>query len=124
MQVHETVPLLVVSDISASIAFYCDGIGFEMAGKWEPGGELAWCRLQLGGAGLMLQQECDADAPAAERGKGVVFYFICEEADAVYDTIKARGMQATEPAVAFYNMKQTFVTDPDGYELCFENPTA
>ena len=71
----------------------------------------------------MLQQACDADPPAAARGKGVTFYFICEDADVVYQEITQRGIKATNPTVAVYGMKQTFVTDPDGYHLCFENPT-
>ena len=117
-------PLLFVSDIGQSCSFYCDGLGFEVAQKWEPGGELAWCWLQHGGAALMLQQACDEDPPASVCGKGVTFYFICEDADAIYQEIRQRGIHATKPTVAFYGMKQTFVTDPDGYELCFENLTS
>ena len=121
--VHQTVPLLVVSDINRSQRFYCDGLGFETTSTWEPDGKLAWCWLRHGGAALMLQQACDQDPPASERGKGVIFYFICEDADATHRHITERGVQATKPKIAFYGMNQTFVKDPDGYELCFENPT-
>lgn len=120
--VQETVPLLYVTDIEQSCRFYCDGLGFEMAAQWQPDGKLAWCRLQLGGAALMLQQDSEEDPPPDTRGKGVTFYFICADADAVYREITARGINATTPRVEFYGMNQTFVTDPDGYELCFENP--
>ncbi len=124
MKVERTVPLLVVSDIARSREFYCDGLGFETANRAETKGVLTWCWLEhSGGAALMLQQECDEDPPAAQRGKGIVFYFLCDDADAVYREITERGVTATEPAVAFYGMNQTFVTDPDGYELCFENST-
>ncbi len=122
-KVQQTVPLLFVSEISESHEFYCDGLGFDMAGKWEPDGQLAWCRLQHGGAALMLQQAREEDPPADTRGKGVTFYFICDDADALYEEITGRGIKASEPADAFYGMRQTFITDPDGYELCFESPT-
>ena len=69
----------------------------------------------------MLQRACDDDPPAAARGKGVVFFFICEDVDAVYREITNRGIEASSPRVAFYRMKQTFVNDPDGYKLCFES---
>ncbi|MDA0841679.1 MAG: VOC family protein [Planctomycetota bacterium] len=123
MKVSQTAPLLFVSDIVESSQFYCNGLGFEMTSKWEPDGQLAWCWLQHGGAALMLQQVCDEDPPAGMRGKGVCFYFICEDTDAVYREITERGIKATEPTTAFYGMKQIFLKDPDGYELCFENPS-
>jgi len=121
MKVQETVPLLV-ADINESRKFYCDGLGFLMAQKWDQEGQLAWCRLQHGGAALMLQQSGDDGPPAETRGSGVCFYFICADADVVYREITERGIVASKPVVAFYGMNQTYITDPDGYELCFENP--
>lgn len=70
----------------------------------------------------MLQQEGEDDPPLAVRGAGVTFYFICEDATSLYEQLTDRGIEATPPRVEFYGMNQTFVNDPDGYELCFENP--
>ncbi len=56
MDVHEVVPLLNIKDMPQSIAFYVDGLGFEITNGWRVEGELKWCRLQLDGAGLMVQQ--------------------------------------------------------------------
>ena len=117
----ETVPLLVVSDILSSSHFYTGKLGFEMTQHWEQDHRLAWCWLQWGTASLMLQQECESDPPAEERGKGVTLYFICDDATALYEEITRRSVQATKPEVSFYGMNQTYVTDPDGYLLCFEN---
>ena len=124
MRVQQTVPLLLVSDISASREFYCRGLGFEVTRKWEPDGQLAWCWLVLGGAALMLQQAEEEDPPKATWAKGVTIYFLCEDAEAVYRGVTDRGVRATRPKTAFYGMNQTVATDPDGYVLCFESPTA
>jgi uncharacterized glyoxalase superfamily protein PhnB len=121
--VRELVPLLFVEDITRSVAFYRDRLGFEMTGAWEPEGRLAWCRLQRGGSWLMLQQACDEDGPAEVRRRGVGFYFTCDDADALFAEFTARGLTLAPPTVAFYGMKQLFLKDPDGYELCFQNPT-
>ncbi|MEE9280774.1 MAG: hypothetical protein V3V67_11420 [Myxococcota bacterium] len=43
---------------------------------------------------------------------------------AVYRETTSRGVHATKPETAFYGMNQTLATDPDGYVLCFESPTA
>jgi uncharacterized glyoxalase superfamily protein PhnB len=122
--VVELVPLLYVDEIERSLAFYRDKLGFALVGSWQPEGKLAWCRLQRGGAAVMLQQACDEDGPAAGRGRGVAFYFVCDSADALHAEFAARGLALAPPQVAFYGMNQLFVTDPDGYALCFQNETA
>ena len=121
--VRELAPLLFVQDIERSVAFYRDNLGFEVHGKWEPDGKLAWCRLQRDGSALMLQQASEEDGPAEGRGRGVGFFFVCDDAGAIHTELSERGLHLNPPQVAFYGMKQIFVTDPDGYELCFESPT-
>ncbi len=116
-------PLLFVDDINRSLAFYTNLLGFELKQKWEPEGKLAWCLIARGGAELMLQQACEEDGLAAGRGRGVGFYFACNDADAMHAEFLANGLTLDPPKVAFYGMKQLFVKDPDGYELCFQNPT-
>jgi uncharacterized glyoxalase superfamily protein PhnB len=119
--VHDLVPLLFVEDIARSLGFYRDTLGFERVDAWEPGGKLAWCYLKRGGAALMLQQATDEDGPPTGRGHGVGFYFYCDDADGEYARLHAGGLVLDPPKIAFYGMKQLFVTDPDGYALCFQN---
>ena len=123
--VSELVPLLFVEDTGRAVAFYRDTLGFEMTGSWEPEGKLAWCRMRRGGAVVMLQQACpEEDGPAAGRGRGVEFFFTCDDADAVFAELAAKGLKLKPPEVAFYGMKQLFLKDPDGYSLCFQNPVS
>jgi hypothetical protein len=61
-QVQEIVPLLDVRDMASSMAFYIDGLGFEVTLSWTPEGEIRWLRLQQGGAG--------AGASAVGAGRG------------------------------------------------------
>jgi uncharacterized glyoxalase superfamily protein PhnB len=120
--VRELVPLLYVQDINSSMGFYRDHLGFEVAVKWEPDGKLAWCRLQRDDSALMLQQADDEDEPQG-RGRGISFYFVCDDAGAIHTEFSQRGLCLDPPKFAFYGMNQVFVKDPDGYELCFESPT-
>ena len=119
--VRELVPLLLVRDVARAVAFYTGRLGFRMTRSWEPDGCLRWCRVVRDGAAVMLEQ---GDADAAPRGRGVTFYFVCDDADAMHAELAARGLRPPSPGVAFYGMKQVHVTDPDGYELCFESPVA
>jgi uncharacterized glyoxalase superfamily protein PhnB len=122
--VRELAPLLFVDDIQLCAAFYMDKLGFEMVGKWEPQGKLAWCKLRRDGAVIMLQQACEEDGPAGERGRGIGFYFNCDDVDAMYGEVVARGLTVNPPKAAFYGEKQLSLRDPGGYSLCFQSPVA
>lgn len=121
-RVRELWPLLVVQDMQRSLMFYRDLLGFELLDQAENDGQVFWCRLRCGGATLMLQQAEAEDGSADGRGKGVTFYFVCNDADAMYVDLSTRGLELQLPTVACYGMKQLPVPEPDGYILCFESP--
>jgi catechol 2,3-dioxygenase-like lactoylglutathione lyase family enzyme len=121
--VRELVPLLFVDNVQQSVDFYTTRLGFELKQTWEPDGELAWCRLERDRCAVMLQQATsEEDGVSGSRGKGVGFFFICDDAESVHSDFVRRGLALAAPEAAFYGMKQVFVKDPDGYELCFESP--
>ena len=122
--VREMVPLLFVDDLPSCVAFYTDKLGFTLQGKWEPDGKLTWCKLRRDGSAIMLQQACDEDGRAGERGRGIIFYFECHDVDAMYGEVVARGLAVNPPEVAFYGQKQLSLHDPDGYSLCFQSPVS
>ena len=96
--VKQAVPFFGVSDIEASLRYYVDGLGFEMKHKWIDEGKLRWCRLQRGGAALMLQEfpteGHNAWVPQGKVGEGVSINFICEDALAIYHEVIAHGIEA------------------------------
>jgi uncharacterized glyoxalase superfamily protein PhnB len=120
--VRELVPLLFVDDIQSCVVFYGDNLGFTMEAKWEPDGKLTWCKLRRDGSAIMLQQASEEDGPAGERGRGIIFYFDCQDADAMFSEVVARGLIVNPPKVAFYGQKQLSLRAPDGYSLCFQSP--
>ena len=124
--VKQAVPFFAVSNIEASVRYYMDGLGFEMTMKWIDAGKLRWCRLQHGGAGLMLQEfrkeGHDSWMPEGKVGEGVTIFFICRDALALYRAIRANGVAVARPVVG-NRMWVTSLTDPDGYRLAFESDT-
>ena len=118
--IRELAPLLFVQDIARSVAFY-QQLGFKLAGTWEPDGKLAWCRLERTGSAVMLQQAEEEDGPAEGRGRGVGLFFTCDDVDALHGEFVSADVKIAPPQVAFYGMKQIFLKDPDGYDLCFES---
>jgi len=73
--VKQSVPFFMVSNMEESVRYYIDGLGFKMINKWMDEGKLRWCGLQLGGAGLMLQEfrkeGHDSWVPEGKVGVGV-----------------------------------------------------
>lgn len=124
--VEQAVPLFAVSNMTESLRFYVDGLGFVVTNQWVPEGKLKWCWLQLGGAAVMLQ-EINRDGPHAWKpdgklGVGVSINFICRDALALYREFRGRGVTAGRPFVG-NGMWVTSLTDPDGYSLHFESVT-
>jgi uncharacterized glyoxalase superfamily protein PhnB len=124
--VSGVVTLLSVLDMRKSVDWYRDVLGFEVLSTWEPEGTLHWAMLRLGGATLMLNsmfenaEQAASYKPVKER-EDVILYFSCADADEAYRDLHAKGCPIKEPVSTFYGMRQLFIADPDGFQLCFQH---
>ena len=118
-------PLLYVEDMERARAFYCDQLGFTLKGRWDPDGVFSWCALALQGAEIMLQRAEPEDLAALRKGRSdVALFFLCKDVDALFETLRGRGVDVDAPSDAFYGMRQLLLKDPDGRRICFEHPLA
>jgi catechol 2,3-dioxygenase-like lactoylglutathione lyase family enzyme len=129
IDIRGLVPLVQVFDMPTSLRFYRDVLGFEVANTSGPGDDCGWALLKRGGAELMLNTAYDSDErPASPEPARVAshsdtaLYFGCPDVDGAYVHLRDKGLDVKAPAVAYYGMKQLYVKDPDGYELCFQWP--
>lgn len=128
IEIRGLAPLLQVFDMPTSIKFYCEGLGFEMAGNdGKPAPHNDWVLLRLNGWELMLNTAYEADQrppvpnPAhIAAHEDTAIYFSCPDVDGAYAYLREKGIQSKEPKIAPYGMKQLYLTDPDGYVLCFQ----
>jgi len=123
------VTLIQVFDMPTSLAFYRDVMGFAAITLVPEDGRCDWVWLKCGESELMLNTAYEdherpktPDPVRAAAHADVILYFDCEDVDAAYAHFRERGVAATEPAVAFYGMKQVYLKDPDGYEICVQQP--
>jgi lactoylglutathione lyase len=121
-----TVPFLGVADMESSLRFYTDGLGFSITKQWTPRGKIEWCWLERDAVALMLQGPWrDKEQPLEPESKpktGPSLCFQCEDALALYDEFKERGIPMKEPFVG-NGMWVVVLKDPDGYSLDFESVT-
>ena len=121
--------LVLVFDMPTSLKFYRDVLGFDVVATNddEAGDNVDWCYLRLGKTELMLNgmYEGPERPPAPDKKRtaahsDVCLYFGCPDVDAAYHYLRAKGLDVKEPRVAPYGMKQLYLLDPDGYNLCFQ----
>jgi uncharacterized glyoxalase superfamily protein PhnB len=129
MKVSGLTPLVYVFDMPASVAFYRDVIGFEIIIQSQPGDHFDWALLRKDGAELMLNTAYEsherpaAPDPARWAGHGdTTLYFGCPNVDEAYEYLRSKGISVKKPVIRDYGMKQLTMTDPDGYQLCFQHP--
>ena len=128
-------PLLQVFDMPTAVRFYRDVLGFEVAQNSplvkSPEGEyFHWAMLRRDDVALMLNTAYDeGERPAAPDGARIAahgdtsLFFGCQDVEATYEVIAARGAKVVEkPMVTRYGMKRFSIVDPDGYSLCFQGP--
>jgi glyoxylase I family protein len=129
IDVRDMAPLLQVFDMPTSIRFYCDILGFRIvtSSDGKPAPEFDWVMLSLNDVGLMLNTAYERPnrppKPQPARiaaHRDTTLYFGSPDVDAVYDHLRAKGVNVDAPKVAWYGMKQLYITDPDGYLLCFQ----
>ncbi len=125
--VTAVVPLLMVTDIQRSLAFYIDGLGFTIQNRWVPDGRLRWCWMSLGGAALMLQEASESTREemltSGTLGNGAAMYFQCTDAIAIYRAAAGRGIQPLREPQVGNSAWEVFFADPDGYKINFSSPT-
>jgi catechol 2,3-dioxygenase-like lactoylglutathione lyase family enzyme len=126
--VTQAVPLFGVTDMSASLRFYVDGLGFQVKYEWTPDapGRIRWCWLEIGSAALMLQEYVDdgkhPKTVPHPLGQGVSVCFMCNDALAIYRDAVFKGLNPNRPFVGNRLWVVSF-RDPDNYQIDFESPT-
>lgn len=118
-------PVLLVSDLEASAAWYQNALGFADVFTMRMGNgkpllvHLRWCMF----SDMLLTP---ARSPlAAEPGAGITLNFATVSADAVAERARAAGARiVTEPTDRPWNARDVLIADPDGYRLNFTAPLA
>ena len=122
---QEMVPMLICNDTQATLAFYCDVLGFSVVGRMDDVGRSGWASLELGRIRLMLASPSYIETPQPRNGRlsEALYYFYVDDVVALRDSVMAKGVEATDLAVRFYGMKEFEITDPEGHVLIFGQDT-
>jgi catechol 2,3-dioxygenase-like lactoylglutathione lyase family enzyme len=120
LRLRSFMPSLTVSDLTRSIAFYTDVLGWFVGERWPgPDGQLRGVMLKAGTCELGLAQDDWALGRDRRLGQGVRLWCETEQnVDALAARIKASGRALTEePTDQTWGARSLSVDDPDGYHL-------
>lgn len=117
-------PMIVVSDLVVSSAWYQSTLGFaDVFTMPGPGGRpilahLRWCTWA---DVLLAPARTPLDSP---RGAGITLNFMTLDVDALAERARAAGATILEgPQDRPWNARDVTIADPDGYRLNFTGPS-
>ncbi|MGC4055615.1 MAG: VOC family protein [Paludibaculum sp.] len=124
MRIGGFATLLQVFDMPASLAFYRDVLGFEVASEVPEDGRCDWVMLKRFESELMLNTAYEADERPAEpeptrvaAHSDTALFFDCEDVEIAYQYLLQKGVDVKPPILTDYGMKQLYFKDPDGYDI-------
>ncbi len=113
---HSVMPVLQVSDVNRSVAFYRDLLGFTVNGTWGDGPEFAI--IQRGKVSIALDRSRD-DGPAPVNQYWAAYIYV-DDADALHEEFAGRDVDIVRGLEnSFYGMREFDVRDPDGHIIAF-----
>lgn len=130
LKMNALVPELIVADLTRSLHFYCEVLGFAIEYQRR---EDDFAFLSFGDSQLMLEQDWHSDSPWSVRpldpplGRGVNFSIRCPDTQALVHSLNEARISLRKPVEErwyrqdeqLYGERNFLVQDPDGYLLRF-----
>jgi len=117
-------PVLVVENVTASVSYYRDQLGFEVVGTFGDPLEMAF--VGRGGTQIMLQDAEGGVRPGPNSSYKSVAWdalFWIPDVDELHRELQDRGTRIRRgPRETFYGHIELEAIDPDGHVLCFSQP--
>jgi uncharacterized glyoxalase superfamily protein PhnB len=119
LDVRAVVFSLTAKDLSKSIAWYRDVLGFTVDYQRDQDGKPASAGIRSGCSSIHLNQDDGGRGWDRMKGEGFSITFdTAQDVDGIAARIKAQGASlAMEPADMPWGVRMLRVTDPDGYRL-------
>ncbi len=118
-------PSLTVNDLTKSLHFYVDGLGFEIVDKNESDGVLRFAMLKAGNVMLGIGQDDFTKGRDRTKGVGIRFWIqSTQDLVALANRAKAAGITLdADPAPLPWGPMAFAMVDADGYMLTISSPS-
>jgi uncharacterized glyoxalase superfamily protein PhnB len=116
MALLDVTPMLTVPDVEASVAFYCDTLGFTCLNEMDD-----WATVSRDGIEVMFAHP-NAHIPFERPHFTGSLYFRTDAADALWAELKDKATVLYPIEDFVYGMREFAVLDNNGYTLQFGQP--
>jgi uncharacterized glyoxalase superfamily protein PhnB len=123
LQAKNLVPSVTANDLTKSLRFYVEGLGFEITDRYEVEGRLQGAMLKAGDAVLGISQDDFKKGKDRVKGLGMSLYIETDQdIAALAEKVKASGITLTSgPEPLPWGPMGFTVTDPDGFKTTISN---
>ncbi len=112
-----SMPVSQVADVTRSVAFYCDKLGFFSHGPWGEGPE--FCIVQRGKVTFALDRTRKEGSPVPLNQYWAVYVYV-DDADELCAEFRDKGVEIVRgPEDMEYGLRDFDVRDPDGHLIAF-----
>ena len=117
-------PDLMVENMTESLAFYTDVLGFEKIMTHPQDGEPVWAMVKSGEVTIMLhtRESLQKDVPEFDGvriGASLTLFIETDDVEGLYTEIKDKVEIVKDIETAFYGMREVAIKDNNGYVLVF-----
>ena len=125
MRLKSLTPNLMVEDVKSTVEFYRGVMGFDLLATVPEGGdELDWAMMQRDDARLMFQSRSSLSGEVSPLqgvpiGGSQTFYVEVDSIQALYDQLKGKVEIVNDLHDTFYNTREFYFKDPNGYIFSF-----
>ena len=113
-------PGFTANDAAASIAWYCDVLGFTQGERWEHEGQFLGGQVTSGAITINIGQDDWKMGRDRAKGQGTRIYISTgPDIDTYANQIKARGGVLAQEPKDDWGMRAFSINDPDGFKLTF-----
>jgi catechol 2,3-dioxygenase-like lactoylglutathione lyase family enzyme len=117
LRLRAVMPMLLVSDVERSLAWYRDILGFVVGEELRAEGRLVAAQLKAGKVRFLIEQDPEAGR-ALPRGDGVRLYCATrQDVNRLAAAIQERGGVIEAAPDDSHGGKDFAVVDPDGYRI-------
>ena len=119
LRLRRVTPSFTVGDVSESLAFYRDVMGFIVDEIWEHEGRRVGAALVAGSVTLLLNEDDGKAGTDRNKGQGFRLHLsTAQDVDVLASYVRERGVELHEgPTDMPWGARAFTVIDPDGFKL-------
>lgn len=119
MTIESCIPVVPSADLTKSLRFWVEGLGFVVDREMRQEGKLIGCMVHNGQHLYFWLNHRAGTAVKPEHYEGIRLYWAPSDIQELRERLKQLGYAVSDIVEREYGQTEFFVTDDDGFSHCF-----